>query len=122
MARVERHEFKNLFLASPTTWETTISATSGMSMISPSSGELLEVWQIDVDGQASNSVTVGVEIRDGATGNIIRFVEVGAGDTKIITFGGLPKKFTTSLWAQTFDNGVGEAARMTVHYVPRRTR
>lgn len=122
MSRSQRHEYKNLFLASPTTWETIVSATSGVSLISPSTGEVLEVWQIDVDGRASNSAHVGVEIRDGASGNIIRFVEVGAAETKVLTFGGLPKKFSTTLWVQTYDNSVGEAARLTVHYVPRKTR
>lgn len=121
MARVDRHEFKNIFLASPTSVDTEISATSGATLAAPGAGEYLEVWQIDVDGRASNAKATGVEIHDGSSGDLIRFVEVSAGDTKVVTFGGLPKKFTTAVWIQTIGDSP-EAARVAVHYVPKVSR
>jgi hypothetical protein len=120
MSRAQRHEYKNIFLASPTTWDSDVSASSGVSLFSPGAGEFLEVWQIDVEGRASNAAGVGVEIRDGASGDVIKFTEVAARDVRIITFGGLPKQFATTFWVQTISES--EAARMTVHYVPRKAR
>jgi hypothetical protein len=121
MSRADKHEFKNIYLASPVSVDTEISATSGVSLVSPGAGEFLQVWQIDVDGRASNAAATGVEIRDGSAGDLIRFVEVAAGDTKIITFGGLPKRFDTTIWIQTVGTSP-EAARVAVHYVPRISR
>lgn len=121
MSRTDKHEFKNIFLASPTSVDTEVSATSGVTFAAPGAGEILEVWQIDVDGRASNAGTTAVEIRDGSSGDLIRFVEVGVGDAKIITFGGLPKKFSTCVWIQTVGDSP-EAARVAVHYVPRVSR
>jgi hypothetical protein len=121
MSRSARHEFKDIFLASPTTFETDVSATSGYTLAAPGVGEYLEVWQIDVDGRASNAAVAGVEIRDGsAAANQIRLVQVGVGETKVITFGGLPKAFETAVWAQNAADS--EAVRITVHYVPRKSR
>ncbi len=118
MSRTRFHEFKNIFLASPTTIDTEVSASSGVSLASPASGEFLEVWQIDVDGRASNTGTSALELRDGVSGNTFRFIEVGIGESKTITFGGLPKRFDTTIWLQT----IGEAVRTAIHYVPRRSR
>ena len=121
MSRADKHEFKNLFLASPTTAEAEVSNMTGVSLVSPSAGEYLEVLQIDVDGLASNATATKVEFRDGSTGPIFRTIAVTAGDTKVITFGGLPKRIDNTVYARTIGT-VPEPANVTVHYIPKVVR
>lgn len=121
MSRAARHEFKNLFLASPTTIDGEVSNMTGVSFVSPADGEYLEVWQIDVDGRASNATATKVEFRDGDGGTVFRTVEVTPGDTKVITFGGLPKRIDTTLFIRTIGT-VPEPANVTVHYLPKVSR
>jgi len=112
------HQFKNIFLASPISLDTDVSAISGVSLASPGAGQYLEVWQIDVDGPTAAANTATLILRDGEAGDVIRTVEVAPGDTKVITFGGLPKIFNTTMWFNT----AADTIHTTVHYVPRTSR
>lgn len=116
-SRSQVRDYNNLFFTPISVYETEVSASSGVSLLTPASGQFLEVWQIALDGRSSNTIPTGVFLRDGATGSVLRFIEVAVGETKVIDFASYPQKFTSAVWLQT----VGQSVRATVNYFARKT-